>query len=87
MPHIHSITELKNNFNQLADICSNGNEPVFLTSKGHGEFVLLSHAGYEMMQAKLDLYQKLDEAELESRNSSVRFTHDEVMQQLRSRLA
>lgn len=87
MPHIHSVAELKSNFNQLADICAAGNEPVFLTRKGQGEFVLLSRAGYEMMQARLDLYQKLDEAELESKNSTERFSHEQVMQQLRSRLA
>lgn len=49
MPHIHSISELKNNLNQLADICLKQDEPVFLTRKGHGELVLLSLEGYERM--------------------------------------
>lgn len=49
MPHIHPLSELRNNLNQLADICLKQNEPVFLTRKGHGELVLLSLEGYERM--------------------------------------
>ena len=49
MPHIHPLLELRNNLNQLADICLKQDEPVFLTRKGHGELVLLSLEGYERM--------------------------------------
>lgn len=49
MPHIHPISELRNNLNQLADICLKQDEPVFLTRKGHGELVLISLEGYERM--------------------------------------
>ena len=58
MPHIHPISELRNNLNQLADICLKQDEPVFLTRKGHGELVLLSLEGYERMLQ----YQKQQEA-------------------------
>jgi PHD/YefM family antitoxin component YafN of YafNO toxin-antitoxin module len=87
MPHIHPATELKTNFDQLAKICHLENEPVYLTRKGHGELVLMSLAGFQQMQTKLELYQKLDEAEVESRNSRIRLSHADVMQNLRSRLA
>ncbi|MEI6209591.1 MAG: type II toxin-antitoxin system Phd/YefM family antitoxin [Desulfuromonadales bacterium] len=87
MPHIHPVTELKNNLDQLAKICHSENEPVYLTRKGHGELVLMSLAGFQQMQAKLELYQKLDEAEAESKNSKTRLSHEDVMQNLRSRLA
>lgn len=49
MPHIHPLSELRSNLNQLADICLKQDEPVFLTRKGHGELVLLSLEGYERM--------------------------------------
>jgi prevent-host-death family protein len=86
MPHIHPATELKNNFAHLAKICQSENEPVYLTRKGHGDLVLISLAGFQQIQAKLELYQKLDEAELESKTSSLRLSHEDVMQNLRSRL-
>jgi PHD/YefM family antitoxin component YafN of YafNO toxin-antitoxin module len=49
VPHIHPLSELRSNLNQLADICLKQDEPVFLTRKGHGELVLLSLEGYERM--------------------------------------
>lgn len=52
MPHIHPVSELRSNFNQLAEICHKEDEPVFLTRKGHGDLVLLSLEGYERMLAK-----------------------------------
>lgn len=53
MHHIHPVSELRNNLNQLAEICHKENEPVFLTRKGHGDLVLLSLEGYERMVTKL----------------------------------
>ncbi len=87
MPHIHPVAELKNNLEHLAKICHSENEPVYLTRKGHGELVLMSLAGYQQIQAKLELYQKLDEAEAESKTSKKRLSHEDVMQNLRARLA
>jgi len=86
MPHIHPATELKSNFAHLAKICQSENEPVYLTRKGHGDLVLMSLASFQQIQAKLELYQKIDEAELESKTSSLRLSHEDVMQNLRSRL-
>jgi prevent-host-death family protein len=53
MHHIHPASELRNNLNQLAEICHKENEPVFLTRKGHGDLVLLSLEGYERLVTKL----------------------------------
>lgn len=86
MPHIHPASELKNNFASLAKICQSENEPVYLTRKGYGDLVLMSLSGFQQIQAKLELYQKLDEAELESKTSKLRLSHEDVMQNLRSRL-
>jgi len=58
MLHIHPITELKTDFNHLADICKKENEPVYLTRKGHGELVLMSIAGYEQLLAKVKQFEE-----------------------------
>jgi prevent-host-death family protein len=60
MLHIHPVSELRNNLNQLAEICRRENEPVFLTRKGHGDLVLLSQENYEQMLAKLKLHEGCD---------------------------
>jgi|ERR1039457_3308817 prevent-host-death family protein len=60
MHHIHPASELRNNLNQLAEICHKENEPVFLTRKGHGDLVLLSLKGYERLVAKLKQQEECD---------------------------
>jgi prevent-host-death family protein len=64
MPHIRPISELKNHFTTIADICRNNNEPVYLTQKGRGEFVLMSLAGYEDLLARAKTVEGID-ADLE----------------------
>ena len=79
MHHIHPVSELRSNLNQLAEICRKENEPVFLTRKGHGDLVLLSLEGYERMVAKLKQHEGCD-ADIEAlwvREAETRY--DEVV--------
>ena len=65
MPHIHPVSDLKNNLSRLSDICRKEHEPVYLTRKGHGDLVLLSMEEYERMVAKLKVREE-EEAEVET---------------------
>lgn len=47
----------------------------------------MSQALYEQMQARLELYQKLEESESEYHTGQKGHSHKEVMKSLRSRLA
>lgn len=47
MPHIHPVSDLKNNLNHLSEICRKEHEPVYLTRRGHGELVLMGMEEYE----------------------------------------
>jgi len=58
-----------------------------VTRNGEGELVVMSQALYEQMAAKLDLYQKLEEAEMEHRAGAKRKSHSTVMKGLRTRLS
>lgn len=49
MPHIHPVSELRTNFNQLAEICRKEHEPVFLTNRGRGDLVLIGLEEYEQL--------------------------------------
>lgn len=86
MPIIKPISELRNNFNEISELCHKEEEPVFITKNGQGDMVVMSLALYEKQQALMELYQKLDEAELESASGATGTSHREFMKQLKSRM-
>jgi prevent-host-death family protein len=63
MPVIKPITDLRNRAKELSQLCHDSGEPIFITRNGEGDMVLMSLAAYERLQAQLDLYRLLDEAE------------------------
>ncbi len=44
MPIIRPVSDLRNNFNEISELCHAGNEPVFITRQGKGDMVVMSHA-------------------------------------------
>ncbi len=86
MPIIKPISDLRNNFNQISEICHKDGEPVFITKNGQGDLVVMSMALYEKQQALLNLYQKLGEAEAQSAAQMPRISHKELMKKLRTRI-
>lgn len=67
MPKIKPISDLRNKSNEISRICHETGEPVFITKNGSGDLVVMSLARYERDQARLELYQLLDEAEADVR--------------------
>jgi prevent-host-death family protein len=65
MPTIRPITDLRNNSNEISEFCRTSREPVFITKNGVGDMVVLSVEMYERLQAQLELYARLAEAEAE----------------------
>ncbi|THF76253.1 type II toxin-antitoxin system Phd/YefM family antitoxin [Cohnella fermenti] len=87
MPIIKPISDLRNNFNYISEICHKEGEPVFITKNGHEDLVVMSHAFYEKQQAVIELYQKLAMAEKESSDPSTqKIDHIDLMSKLRSRI-
>jgi prevent-host-death family protein len=86
MPQIRPISDLRNNFVEISKLVHEQNEPVFITKNGYGDMVVMSIEEYEKQQARLELYQKLAEAEAEVANGAERKSHSEVMTGLRERL-
>jgi PHD/YefM family antitoxin component YafN of YafNO toxin-antitoxin module len=56
------ISELKNTAD-ISEICETENEPVYITKNGYGHLVIMSLNTYERKIAKLELYEKITEAE------------------------
>ena len=66
MPVIKPISDLRNKAKEISDLCHRENEPVFITRNGESDLVVLSQAHYDRLQAQLELYRKLGEAEVEA---------------------
>ena len=67
MPIIRPISDLRNKFSDIEEVCHATGEPVFITKNGHGHLVVMSLAAYEQTQARLELYTLLDDAEADAR--------------------
>ena len=85
MPIIRPISDMRNKFNAISEMCHQENEPVFLTKNGQGDLVVMSIELFEKQQALLDLYQKLGEAEAESMAGAPVISHEELMTKLRKK--
>ncbi len=70
MPIIRPISDLRNNFTSISKAVHTENEPVFLTKNGKGDMVVMSLEYYEQQLARIELYQKLNEAREEIRNGA-----------------
>ena len=83
---IKPVSDLRNKFNEISEICHKEGEPVFLTKNGKGDLVVMSLAAYEKKEAMLELYRKLSLAERESVTGVDIIGHDEMMKRLKGRL-
>jgi len=86
MPIIKSVSDLRNKFNEISEICHKEGEPVFITKNGEGDLVVMSLAYYEKVESLLELYQKLGVAEEQSLSDEGRVKHDQMMQRLRNQI-
>lgn len=83
MATIRPISELRNNFNDVASLCNEEGE-VFITRNGYGAYVLMTMDAYEEQKARLSLYHKLDEAEAQLQ-SAAPLTHEDVFGRLKEK--
>ena len=61
MPKIKSSADLRNNYNEISNLCHTYNEPVFITKNGKGDLAVMSIAHYEELIARFELYSKIQE--------------------------
>jgi prevent-host-death family protein len=85
MPIIKSISSLRNRTREIASICHERNEPVYLTTNGEGDLVVMSIEHYERMKDQIDLFGKLGVAQAQSAAGKKGITHKQMMSKLRQR--
>lgn len=86
MPNIRPVSDLRNHFSEISRIVHETKEPVFLTKNGYGDMVVMSIEQYEKMQHEAYVVAKLKEAELEAETTTVRYSHEDVFDQLNKEL-
>ncbi len=70
MPIIRPISDLRNNFTSISESVHTDDETIFLTKNGIGDMVVMSLDYYDKQLAKIELYQKLNEARDEIHNGA-----------------
>lgn len=70
MPMIRPISDLRNNANEISELCHQTSEPIYITRNGSGDMVVMSMETFEKQQAQIELYGKLSIAEQEIANGA-----------------
>ena len=86
MPIIKSISSLRNRTRDIASLCHAQDEPVYLTTNGEGDLVVMSIEHYERLKSRVELFGKLAVAQAQAAAGEKGFTHAQVMKKLRQRL-
>ena len=86
MPIIKPISSLRNDTRNIAAICHEQDEPVYLTTNGRGDLVIVSIEHYERLKARVELYEKLAVAQAQAASGEKGLTHTHVVKKLRQRL-
>jgi PHD/YefM family antitoxin component YafN of YafNO toxin-antitoxin module len=86
MPIILPLSELKSRPNEMIELCRKHDQPIFLTEKGHGSFVLMSQTVFDRMQLIMDLRNKLDEAKQSAAFGDKGITRAELRRRSQGRL-
>lgn len=86
MPIIKSISSLRHRTREIASICHKKDEPVYLTTNGEGDLVVMTIDHYERLKARIDLFEKLGVAQAQSAAGKRGITHRQMMTKLRRRV-
>jgi len=87
MKRIRPVSDLRNNFAEISRIVHETDEPVFLTKNGYGDMVVMSIEAFEARQFESKIFQKLKEAQIEARSTDIRYSHEEIISGLKSKVA
>ena len=76
-PVIKPSSELRKNYNSVAEICRTRKVPVFLTRNGEGDMVLMDMETYSRREEDLALAQRLSAVELARFSGTKDYSIDE----------
>ena len=81
---IRPSAAIRQNYNEIAELCRKTEEPVFLTKNGEGDLVVMDIGTYNRREKMLKLREKLLAVEEERMRGSKGYSVDEVAAMMRS---
>jgi prevent-host-death family protein len=85
MPTIRPSADLRNNYNEISELCHEYPEPVFITKNGTGDLAIMSIETYELLFGKLQLYSLIDEGLNQVKQGKIK-PMKESIKQMRSKI-
>lgn len=85
--NIKPSAAIRQNYNEIAELCRSSGEPVYLTKNGEGDLVVMDIESFTRREKMLELHAKLLEVERDRINGSKYFTLDELEQELDEAIA
>lgn len=77
---------IRQNYNEISNLCKETGEPVFLTKNGEGDLVVMDIVAYDQREKQLELREKLLEIEEMRKAGVTDLSARDVSSDLRSRL-
>lgn len=75
--NIRPSATMRNNYNEIADLCKESGEPVYLTKNGEGDLVVMSLESFERRERMLNLREQLLSVEADRLNGRTGFSLDD----------
>lgn len=82
--NIRPSAVIRQNYNEVAELCRKTAEPVFLTKNGEGDLVVMDIATYNRREKMLKLREELLAAEEDRLHGSRGYTVSEVVERMRA---
>ena len=82
--NIRPSAAIRQNYNEIADLCRKTAEPVFLTKNGEGDLVVMDIDTYNRREKMLKLREELLSVEEDRMRGSEGYSIDEVASMMRS---
>lgn len=80
--NIRPSAAIRQNYNEIAELCRKTTEPVFLTKNGEGDLVVMDIETFERREKMLKLREELLAVEEDRLHGAKDYTVDEVMEYL-----
>lgn len=77
---------IRQNYNEIAKLCKETQEPVFLTRNGEGDLVVMDIAAFDQREKQLELREKLVEVEEIRKAGAVDISARSVSEDLRKKI-
>ncbi|WP_164120809.1 type II toxin-antitoxin system prevent-host-death family antitoxin [Sharpea azabuensis] len=79
---IKSSATIRQNYNEISELCKKAKEPIFLTKNGEGDLVVMDIETYNRREKMLRLREKLLAVEEDRMNGSQGYSVSEVVQMM-----